>query len=92
MANGNGNGSLWRIVPLVLTVLLLIGGWLVTWGKTSAKLDSVKTEVVKNTASRDTTIGLSKDVEYIKEDIEEIKEFQKMQDKKLDRLLELNGG
>ena len=89
MANGNGN--FWRIAPFILTILLLIGGWLVTWGQTSTKIDTIKTDVGKNTESRETTIGLQKDVEYIKEDISEIKEVQQKQDEKLDKILEKLG-
>ncbi len=88
------NGNKWWIGAAVTVGLALIAGSMaygVSKGESSAKIDSLSKEVVKNSASRDTTIGLSKDVEYIKEDIKEIKEVQKTQDAKLDKILEKLG-
>ena len=72
MANGNSN--FWKIAPIVLTILFLVGGWLVTWGQTSADIDTLKREVEKNSDARDTTIQMVPRVENIEEDIKEIKQ------------------
>ena len=72
MANTNGN--FWKMAPFVLTILLLIGGWLVTWGQTSATIDTLTKEVDKNSVARDTTLQLEPRVANIEDDIDEIKE------------------
>lgn len=85
MANGNNK---WKLTGVVLTLVVLVGGWLVTWGQTVATIDSLERQVAKNEEARDTTLTLQKDVEYIKQKLEEQDHKLEKQDTKLDKILE----
>lgn len=85
MANGNNK---WKLTGVVLTLVVLVGGWLVTWGQTVATIDSLERQVAKNEEARDTTLTLQKDVEYIKQKLEEQDHKLEKQDTKLDKILD----
>ena len=85
MANTNNN--FWKIAPFVLAILVMAGGWLVTWGQTSSDIDTLKKEVDKNSVARDTTLQLEPRVKNIEEDIKEIKQTIKDEFKEIKDLI-----
>lgn len=73
MANGK-NGS-WKVyVASGISIAVILGGWLVTWGQTTTKIDTLEVKVEKLMDTRDTTLQLEPRVANIEEDIDEIKE------------------
>ena len=71
------NGNLRIYIGTAVTVLVVIGAWLVTWGQVIQKVDTLSAQVELNRSARDTTLQLEPRVANIEEDIKEIQETMK---------------
>jgi len=85
MANGRGIMYYWPVIFLAVTTLVSGGGLLT---QVNALADDVEKMEAKEADLENKVTTLATKQDAIKEDIDEIKEEQKEQSRKLDRILE----
>lgn len=70
----NGNGKLWKIVAIVLTVFFAVIGVVYGYGHLNHRVETVEKEVKKAEDTRERLIRVEEGVEYLKKAVDRIEE------------------
>ena len=66
------NGTLWKIIALVMGLLLAAGAAVYGYGELNGRFEAVEKEILKVNENEDAIVGLQKDIEYIRESVDRI--------------------
>lgn len=78
----NNNDKISRIIKIALPIMLTVVGAVYAYGKLNGRFVSIEAEIKKVDANENAIIGIQKDLEYLKEAVDEIKELCRKQNEK----------
>lgn len=66
------NEKIWRWSKILLVILLTLASVVYGYGRLNHRVETIETEIVKVSENEKAIVGLTKDVEYIKETVDRI--------------------
>ena len=70
----NGNGTIWKILAIVVTLILAAASGLFGYGRLNGRFEAVENQIPKIDANENAIIGMQKDIGYIKKAVDEIRD------------------
>ena len=66
------NEKIWRWSKILLVILLTLASVVYGYGRLSHRVETIETDIVKVSENEKAIVGLTKDVEYIKQTVDRI--------------------
>ena len=64
--------KIWRWVKILIPIILVLASVVYGYGRLNHRVETIETEIVKVSENEKAIVGLTKDVEYIKQTVDRI--------------------